>query len=99
MARKRMVTRSISTTHASIKVFDNSRNDVYNISVQYAGELTENEIFKKARADEENEVIKVIGVDSFEIETARYGMEEGMFIELAQKFENKEDSETEQQED
>ena len=99
MARKRMVTRTISTTYASIKVFDNSLNEIYNISVQYAGEFTENEVFRKARADEENETIKVIGVDSCKVECSRYGMDEGMFIELAQKLESKEDSETEQQED
>ncbi len=96
MARKRMVTRTISTTNASIKVFDTNVNDFYNISVQYAGELSENEIFKKARADEENDVVKVIMVDSCEVETARYGMDEGMFIELAQKIENKEEAEAEE---
>lgn len=97
MARKRMVTRTISTTHASVKVYDNTRKEIYNISVQYAGDLTECEVFQKARADEENEYIKVIGVDYFDVEVARYGMDEGMFIELAQKLENK--SEAEEQED
>lgn len=95
MARKRMVTRTISTTYAAIKVFDNDRNEIYNISVQYAGELTENEVFRKARADEESESIKVIGVDSFKVDVARYGMDEGMFIELAQKLE-KVDTETQE---
>ena len=93
MARKRMVTRTIATTHASIKVYDSLTESVYNIAVQYSGELNENEVFKKARADEETEHIKVMFVDELEVEVARYGMDEGMFIELAQKLDKEKEEE------
>lgn len=97
MARKRMVTRTITTTYASIKVYEAEREEIYNISVQYPGELSEQCVFNKARADEESETLKVLCVDTIKVERVRYGMDEGMFMELAQKLDN--EAETETQED
>lgn len=96
MARKRMVTRTISTTHAIIKVYETVKDAMYDISVQYTGELSTEDVFKKARANEECETLKVLCVKELEVETARYGMDEGMFIELAQKLDTADETETQE---
>lgn len=82
MARKRMVTRTITSTAATATVYDIQSDEIKTIEYKLTGELSADEALK-AIAKEHKEVrpLKVTAVD---VQEELYGMLEEKFLELAE---------------
>ena len=87
MARKRMVTRTVTGTEAEVKVVVISANEITNIKVTVGGEFTDNEkLLKAIKKETETEDLKVLAiVTSTKIDKC-YGMLESEFIKLAKEL-------------
>lgn len=84
MARKRMVTRTIKTTHVEVLCLDITTEETVNKSVILSGTYKNNKALMKAVSNILNsETLKAVHVtDSTEKETL-YGMDENDFIHYA----------------
>ena len=91
MARRRMVTRSFTTSTVKCVVFNNDTNKTGEQSFKIAGTLRNNEIALKAVREQLGDNEKLIPVKVLEIieESALYGIDEAKFIELAVKLEDR----------
>ena len=87
MARKRMVTRTVTGTEAEVKVVVISANEITNIKVTVSGEFTDNDkLLKAIKKETETEDLKVLAiVTSTKIDKC-YGMLESEFIKLAKEL-------------
>lgn len=87
MARKRMVTRTVTGTEAEVKVVVISENEITNIKVTVGGEFTDNDkLLKAIKKETETEDLKVLAiVTSTKIDKC-YGMLESDFIKLAKEL-------------
>ena len=82
MARKRMVTRTITSTKATATVYVIEKDEIQTIEYKLSGELSADDALK-AIAKEHKEVrpLKVAAVD---VQEELYGMSEEKFLELAE---------------
>lgn len=82
MARKRMVTRSITSTKAKVTVYSIEKDEIQTVEYKLSGELSADDALK-AITKEHTEVrpLKVTAVD---VQKELYGMEESKFLELAE---------------
>lgn len=87
MARKRMVTRTVTGTEAEVKVVVISKDEITNIKVTVGGEFTDNEkLLKAIKKETETDDLKVLAiVTSTKIDKC-YGMLESEFIKLAKEL-------------
>ena len=85
MAREKMITRTMVTTHAKILAVDTTTDEVVNLEVDlprvYKDEKTLNKVARKAV---ETDTIKFVAVKSTTTSETLYGMSEIEFIKLAQ---------------
>lgn len=81
MARKRMVTRTITSTKAEMLVYDIASDEIKRVEYKLSGELSE-EAALKAIAKEHTEV-RPLKVTEVVVQEELYGMTEEKFLELA----------------
>lgn len=84
MARKARITRSISTTKATVMVVNVETADVHNDTVTIAGVADEKAALKHAKSVLENEQNKVVSVVSLSTDSKLYAMDEEIFIQYAE---------------
>lgn len=82
MARKRMVTRTITSTRATATVYNIASDEIKTIEYKLSGELSADGALK-AIAKEHGEV-RPLKVTSVDVQEELYGMEESKFLELAE---------------
>ena len=82
MARKRMVTRTITFTTAKAKVYDIASNEIKTVEYKLSGELSTDDALKVI-TKEHNEV-RPLKVTEVTVQEELYGMPEEKFIELAE---------------
>lgn len=82
MARKKMVTRTITSTRATATVYNIVFDEIQTIEYKLSGELSADDALK-AIAKEHAEV-RPIKVTSVDVHEELYGMEESKFLELAE---------------
>lgn len=82
MARKRMVTRTITFTIAKATVYDIASNEIKTVEYKLSGKLSSDDALKAiAKEHEEVRPLKVIEVT---VQEELYGMPEEKFLELAE---------------
>lgn len=82
MARKRMVTRTITFTIAKATVYDIASNEIKTVEYKLSGKLSADDALKAiAKEHEEVRPLKVIEVT---VQEELYGMPEEKFLELAE---------------
>ena len=87
MARKRMVTRTVTGTEAEVKVVVISENEITNIKVTVSGEFTDNDkLLKAIKKETETEDLKVLAIVTTTKIDKCYGMLESEFIKLAKEL-------------
>ena len=87
MARKRMVTRTVTGTEAEVKVVVISANEITNIKVTVGGEFTDNDkLLKAIKKETETEDLKVLAIVTTTKIDKCYGMLESDFIKLAKEL-------------
>lgn len=91
MARKRMITRSFSTTHVKAVVFNDETNKTGEITETLAGSYKDDKAALKALTAlyESNEKITPIKITEMTEESSLYGVEENEFLKVAKKLENR----------
>ena len=82
MARKRMVTRTITSTRATATVYNIESDEIQTIEYKLPGELSADDALK-AIAKEHTEV-RPLKVTEVEVQEELYGMPEEKFLELAE---------------
>lgn len=82
MARKRMVTRTITSSIAMATVYNIGSNEIHTIEYKLSGELSADDALK-AIAKEHTEV-RPLKVTEVEVQKELYGMPEEKFLELAE---------------
>ena len=87
MARKRMVTRTVTGTEAEVKVVVISKDEITNIKVTVGGEFTDNDkLLKAIKKQTETDDLKVLTIVSTTKIDKCYGMLESEFIKLAKEL-------------
>ena len=87
MARKRMVTRTVTGTEAEVKVVVISKDEITNIKVTVGGEFTDNDkLLKAIKKETETEDLKVLAIVTTTKIDKCYGMLESEFIKLAKEL-------------
>ena len=81
MARKRMVTRTITFTAATATVYDIQSNEIKTLEYKLSGELSADEALKVIT--KENKDVRPLKVTEVTVHEELYGMSEDKFIELA----------------
>lgn len=82
MARKRMVTRTITFTTVTATVYNIESDEIQTVDYKMSGELSADDALK-AITKEYNEV-RPLKVTAVEVQEELYGMEETKFLELAE---------------
>ncbi len=82
MARKRMVTRTITFTTVKATVYDISSDKIKTVEYNLSGELSSDVAFKIIT--KENEDVRPLKVTEVTVHEEHYGMPEEKFIELAE---------------
>jgi len=87
MARKRMVTRTVTGTEAEVKVVVISKDEITNIKVTVGGEFTDNDkLLKAIKKEAETDDLKVLSIITTTKIDKCYGMLESEFIKLAKEL-------------
>ena len=87
MARKRMVTRTVTGTEAEVKVVVISKDEITNIKVTVGGEYTDNDkLLKAIKKEAETADLKVLSIITTTKIEKCYGMLESEFIKLAKEL-------------
>lgn len=87
MARKRMVTRTVTGTEAEVKVVVISKDEITNIKVTVGGEYTDNDkLLKAVKKEAETNDLKVLSIITATKIDKCYGMLESEFIKLAKEL-------------
>ena len=87
MARKRMVTRTVTGTEAEVKVVVISKDEITNIKVTVGGEYTDNDkLLKAIKKEAETADLKVLSIITTTKIDKCYGMLESEFIKLAKEL-------------
>lgn len=85
MARKSMVTRTITTTHAEVMCLNVTTGNPENKTVVLGGTYKDNKaVLKAAKAVLETDELKAVHVVSTEERETLYGMTEQKFIEMSE---------------
>lgn len=82
MARKRMVTRTITSTKVKATVYNIEKNEIQTLEYKLSGELSADDALKaitKEHAD-----VRPLKVTEVEVHKELYGMPEEKFLELAE---------------
>lgn len=82
MARKRMVTRTITSTKAKATVYNIEKDEIQTLEYKLSGELSADDALKaitKNHAD-----VRPLKVTEVEVQEELYGMSEEKFLELAE---------------
>lgn len=82
MARKRMVTRTITSTKAKATVYNIEKGEIQTLEYKLSGELSADDALKaitKEHAD-----VRPLKVTEVEVQEELYGMSEEKFLELAE---------------
>ena len=82
MARKRMVTRTITSTKVKATVYNIERGEIQTLEYKLSGELSADDALKaitKEHAD-----VRPLKVTEVEVQEELYGMSEEKFLELAE---------------
>lgn len=82
MARKRMVTRTITSTKATATVYVIEKDEIQTIEYKLSGELLAEDALKVIA--KEHQEVRPLKVTSVEVQEELYGMEESKFLELAE---------------
>ena len=82
MARKRMVTRTITFTTAKATVYDIASNEIKTVEYKLSGELSADVALKVIT--EEHAEVRPLKVTEVEVQKELYGMPEEKFLELAE---------------
>ena len=81
MARKRMVTRTITATVASLTCADTENDEVFKTTITISGSFKDkNAVLKKAQKMMDSDTQKVLKVTDTQETTQLYGMTEEEFI-------------------
>ena len=81
MARKRMVTRTITFTTVKATVYDNASDEIKTVEYNMPGELSSDAALKIIT--KEHEDVRPLKVTEVTVQEELYGMSEEKFIELA----------------
>ena len=82
MARKRMVTRTITFTKVKATVYDISSDEIKTVEYKLSGELSSDVALKIIT--KEHEEVRPLKVTEVSVQEELYGMPEEKFIELAE---------------
>lgn len=82
MARKRMVTRTITYTEADARVYDIEKDEIQIVKYKLTGRLSADDALKAIT--KEHTEVRPLKVTSVELHEELYGMEESKFLELAE---------------
>lgn len=81
MARKRMVTRTITFTTVKATVYDIASDEIKTVEYKFSGELSSDVALKVIT--KEHEEVRPLKVTEVTVQEELYGMPEEKFIELA----------------
>lgn len=81
MARKRMVTRTITFTKVKATVYDFASDEIKTVEYKLSGELSSDVALKVIT--KEHEEVRPLKVTEVTVQKEHYGMSEEKFIELA----------------
>lgn len=84
MARKRMVTRTITFTTAKATVYDIATDEIKTVEYKMSGELSADVALKVIT--KEHEEVRPLKVTEVTVREELYGMPEEKFLELAEIF-------------
>nr|DAH11291.1 MAG TPA: Histone-like Protein p6 [Caudoviricetes sp.] len=82
MARKRMVTRTITFTTATATVYDIQSDEIQTLEYKLSGELSADDALKAIT--KEHAEVRPLKVSEVEVQEELYGMSEEKFLELAE---------------
>lgn len=82
MARKRMVTRTITFTTAQATVYDIHNDEIHEVEYKLSGELSADDALKVIT--KEHSDVRPLKVTAVEVQEELYGMDESKFLELAE---------------
>ena len=82
MARKRMVTRTITSTTATATVYDIQSDEIKTLEYKLSGELSADEALKVIT--KEHKEVRPLKVMEVAVQEELYGMTEEKFLELAE---------------
>ena len=82
MARKRMVTRTITSTKATVAVYNIEKDEIQTVEYKLSGDLSTDDVIKVIEKGH-NEV-RPLKVNEVTVNEELYGMSEEKFIELAE---------------
>lgn len=82
MARKRMVTRTITFTTATASVYDIQTEEIKSLEYKLSGELSADDVLKVIT--KEHKEVRPLKVTEVTVHEELYGMPEEKFLELAE---------------
>ena len=82
MARKRMVTRTITSTKAKATVYNIEKDEIQTLEYKLSGELSADDALKAIT--KEHAEVRPLKVTEVEVQEELYGMPEEKFLELAE---------------
>lgn len=82
MARKRMVTRTITSTKVKATVYNTEKDEIQTIEYKLSGDLSANDALKAIT--KEHAEVRPLKVTEVEVQEELYGMPEEKFLELAE---------------
>lgn len=82
MARKKMVTRTVTSTTATATVYSIASGEIQTIEYKLSGELSADDALKAIT--KEHAEVRPLKVTSVDVQKELYGMEESKFLELAE---------------
>ena len=82
MARKRMVTRTITYTEVNARVYDIEADEIQTVKYKLSGRLTADEALKVIT--KEHKEVRPLKVEEVAFNEELYGMSEEKFLELAE---------------
>lgn len=82
MARKRMVTRTITSTKAKATVYNIEKNEIQTLEYKLSGELSADDALKAIT--KEHTDVRPLKVTEVTVQEELYGMPEEKFLELAE---------------
>lgn len=81
MARKRMVTRTITSTKATATVYNIEKGEIQTLEYKLSGELSTDDALKVIT--KEHKEVRPLKVNDVTVQEELYGMSEEKFIELS----------------
>lgn len=82
MARKRMVTRTITSTKAKVTVYNIEKDEINTLEYKLSGELSADDALKAIT--KEHTEVRPLKVTEVEVQKELYGMSEEKFLEAAE---------------